>query len=499
MENIIFGVITVIICSIGYFFSWKYYKQNNFNIAVILLVLCGLLIYTYVSADFFLHIWDERYHALVAKNLINHPLVPTLYDNPILPYDYNNWVGNHVWLHKQPVPLWLMACSMNVFGINEIALRIPSIIMSSIGIWLTYEIGKYLFDKKVGFFAAFLFSINGLIIELTGGRVATDHIDIAFMFFILLSIYFIIKFIKGNKALFTILIGISIGAAILTKWLTGLIVLPIWILLVVNSNCCKLKIVFTHFVLLITTIAVIAIPWQLYIFSEFPLEAVYESNFNYRHFTEALDGQTGSIFYFIESIRINYGELIYLPLIWFFWKTLKNYRDLNRLVLSCWFLVPLIIFSFARTKMQGYLLFTAPALFIITSEFYFMLIEYQKEHKFKWLFKIILILLVALPIRYGIERIKPFEKRDRNPQWVLDLKELNNENIEKGVLLNYKNPIEAMFYTNLTTYSYIPKKETIEELIDLGYTVIINEGEVPKQIATMEGVLLKRLTVSNRK
>ncbi len=38
-----------------------------------------------------LHDWDERYHALVAKNMIEQPFKPMLYKNPVLPYDYKDW------------------------------------------------------------------------------------------------------------------------------------------------------------------------------------------------------------------------------------------------------------------------------------------------------------------------------------------------------------------------------------------------------------------------
>ena len=497
MENIIFGIATVLLCAAGYYFSWKFYRQDNFRFAIALLILCGLGLYMFVSADFFLHDWDERYHALVAKNLIKHPLVPTLYDNPLLSYDYKTWAGNHIWLHKQPFPLWTMASSLYIFGVNEIVLRLPSIIMSSVGILLTFSIGKYFFDKKVGFLAAFFFSINGLIIEMTGGRVATDHIDISFMFLILLAIFFTIKFIHSRKTIFTILIGVSIGAAILTKWLTGLIILPIWILLVTDDKGLKLKAIISHFILLIIIICAISLPWQLYIAHEFPLEAAWESNFNYRHFTEVIEGRTGPFYYFLNRIRINYGELIYLPLIWFLWKTSKYFKDRKRLALCIWFLVPLIVFSAAKTKMQGYILFTAPALFIMTSEFFFMLFNYGKDHKLKWLFKLVLVLIIALPVRYGIERIKPFEFRDRNPQWVLDLKELNNENIDRGVLINYGNPIDAMFYTDLVAYSYIPEERIITDLMQEGYTVIVNDDNIPLRITTMDGVIIKKLTAAN--
>lgn len=476
MQNIIFGIITIVSCSIFYFFSWKYYKKNNYNISLLFIVLCGIIFYFFTASDFFLHAWDERYHALVAKNLIDHPLTPMLYKNPILPYDYKNWVGNHIWVHKQPLTLWLISASLKIFGVNEIAVRIPSIIMSSIAIFLTFKIGCYFFNEKVGIFAAFLFSVNGLIIELTAGRVATDHIDITFMFFILLSIFLITKFIKQKSIFFTILIGLSVGAAILTKWLIGLIVLPIWFLLVLGNKSFNIRTIVAHFSLLLFTIVIVALPWQLYIFKKFPLEAAYELNFNLRHFTEVLEGRSGSVFYFINKIRINYGELIYLPLLWFIWTTIKSSNNYKKLALCVWFFVPLIIFSLAKTKMQGYLLFTAPALFVITSAFFFELQDYRTLHKPRWFFNLILILIIVLPIRYAIERMKPFQNRDRNPKWVVELKELNKKNIKNGILFNYENPIEAMFYTDLVVYSSLPSKEKIAELINEGYQIIINDN-----------------------
>lgn len=157
-------------------------SKSNFKIAIFLLVILGLFLRLYCSFDFYLHSWDEKFHALVAKNLIGHPFKPTLYDNPVLPYDYTNWTSNHIWLHKQPFSLWSMAFSMWLFGCNEIALRFPSILLSSLSIVLTYSIGKYFFSRKIAFIAAFLFSINGLLIELSSGRIPTDHIDSFFIF-----------------------------------------------------------------------------------------------------------------------------------------------------------------------------------------------------------------------------------------------------------------------------------------------------------------------------
>lgn len=499
MNNLIFGILTIFICTIGYFYSWKFQAKDNFKLAILLLLLAGLALRIFTSADFFLHMWDERYHALVAKNLIQHPLTPMLYEHPILSYDYKNWLGSHVWVHKQPLPLWAMAASMWIFGINEIALRLPSIILTTIGIWLTFSIGSYFFNRKIGYLAAFFYSINGLIIEVTAGRVATDHIDVFFLFFVELAIFFSIVFVQKKKTIFNILAGVTIGAAILSKWLPALIVLPIWFLIVIDSKSFKPKTIILQFLILVTTCVLIFLPWQLYIFYTFPVEANWEAGFNYKHITQAVEGHGEPFYYFFNKIRINYGEFIYLPLLWFFWKTFRNIKDYKRFAIFIWFIIPFLFFSFAKTKMQAYILFTAPALFIMVSEFWFMLAEYRKNHRLKWFFSLILFLLIALPIRYSIERIKPFAIKDRSPKWVAELKKLDEKKIKDGVLFNYDKPIEAMFYTDLTAYAFIPDKAVIIDLIARGHTIIINDnGNIPADIKAISGVTVENLNPSSK-
>ena len=204
MNYILTGIIIVIICIIICFFAFRFYAHNKFSISLILILLLGLIVRLYVADDNYLHTWDEKYHALVAKNLINHPLKPTLYDNPILSYNYSNWVENHVWLEKGPIPLWTIALSINIFGNTDIAVRIPSLIISILSIYLTFLIGSSLFDKKIGLLAAFFHSINGLLIEIATGRVSSDHIETFFIFFIELAVYLsIISIIRKKSILFS--------------------------------------------------------------------------------------------------------------------------------------------------------------------------------------------------------------------------------------------------------------------------------------------------------
>ncbi|HNQ61967.1 MAG TPA: glycosyltransferase family 39 protein [Bacteroidia bacterium] len=478
-SNQLTGLLLLLVCFTGYYLAWIQYQKKNFNIAVGLLVLLGLILRVYASCDFYLHFWDERYHALVAKNLINHPLLPTLYDNAIFQYDYMNWASNHVWLHKQPFPLWSMALSMQLFGCNEIALRLPSILLTSLGIFLTYSIGKYFFSRNVAIISAFFNSINGLILSLSSGRVTTDHIDSFFLFFIELSVFFVIQYVKSKKQMFNLFAGICMGISVLCKWLPGLIVIPIWLCLVLHSEKNFNKTVFKDFVKFFSLALIIFLPWQIYILARFPQEAAFELGFNIRHLTETIETHTGSIFYYFNKLRINYGELVYLPLIWLIYSVYKADAKYKLLSLAIWIFVPLIVFSFAQTKMQAYIAFIAPAIFIVTAAF----IEYLKELKIEWkiyktTIKLIILALVVLPIRYTIERLKPLESKNRIPENIIALKKISNV-YNNAIMFNYDDPISAMFYTNMTVYSFIPDQQTIDSLKNNGYKILISSVVEP--------------------
>ena len=71
-------------------------KAAGITALLILLLVGGLLLRVRLSADIGLHKWDERFHALVAKNVIADPLEPTLYSHPALPYDYTFQFGDTV-------------------------------------------------------------------------------------------------------------------------------------------------------------------------------------------------------------------------------------------------------------------------------------------------------------------------------------------------------------------------------------------------------------------
>jgi len=91
-----FEAITYPSALLSFILSFLLFKREQTGAALLCILLGGLLLRIGISADPYLHDWDERYHALVAKNMLRHPFLPTLYETPLLSFDYKSWTGNHV-------------------------------------------------------------------------------------------------------------------------------------------------------------------------------------------------------------------------------------------------------------------------------------------------------------------------------------------------------------------------------------------------------------------
>lgn len=486
----------LILAAVSAGLAWLNHLKGKNSFALFLLIFTGVLLRIYMASDAYLHAWDERYHALVAKNMMENPFKPMLFKDPILGIHRFNWTTNHIWIHKQPLPLWSMAVSMKLFGVSEFAMRLPSLILSSAGIWFIYDLAKRMFSIQVGFFAGFLFAIQGLVLDVAAGRVATDHIDVFFLCLVLIAVWSAQRFSENDRLLLNVVCGMAIGAAILTKWLPALIVLPIWLLFQYKQYGFDVKKIAPRFLLLVIVVCAVALPWQLYIRSAFPLEHAWESSFNMRHITEVLDNMSGPFYYHFDVMRMVYGEIVYLPVLWFIYQTIKT-KKITYVALLVWLMVPYLFFSFVQTKMQGYTLFAAPALLIICGLFWMWLKErLDEQRKRKWLVVLVMSLLIALPIRYSIERIKPLSDATESPQWVADLKRLNEvlPKNEKKILLNVHNYVECMFYADVTAYNYIPSNHIIDSLTTEGYTVYVNAFS--EEIGDLSGVSYLHLTPS---
>ncbi len=448
--------------------SYRYYRYGEVQIKSLLISACLLRLAAAIYPC--LHDWDERYHALVAKNMLVNPLMPRLYPVDYLPYNYQNWICNYIWLHKQPFALWSMACSIKMFGANELAVRAPSVILSTIAVYLTYLIGKWMFSSKIGLIAAVFHALNGFIIELTGGAVPSDHIDVSYLFWIelamLFSVYSSYKLAEGSgkRTQFAFLIGVILGICILCKWLPCLIIVPVYAILHWKQSKTLL-----HSALLLLTGLLVAAPWQVYAAFTFPQEYWYEMNFNSRHLYEVIEEQGHSMLYHFDLARIIWNELVYLPFFWLLYKGVKKSTQ-PLLALTTWILLPYLFFTLAATKMPAYTLFCGPAIFITQALF----LESLDEIRFKSIKVVLTAAFLLLASRYCAERVKPFKSYPKAEALRFKIEKLRaTYQNPKTALFNVQSKVELMFYTDFIAYGHFPSDQDIQTLSAAGYDIIV--------------------------
>ena len=111
-----------------------------------------------------------------------------------------------------------------------------------------------------------------------------------------MSVAFIILYVKKRKIIYNLIAGVCLGAALLTKWLPALIVLPLWLLIIADSGDFSWKQIIIQFSVFLGITALLFLPWQVYIFHTFPLQAHKEIGSYLQHYTMVLDKQTGPFY-----------------------------------------------------------------------------------------------------------------------------------------------------------------------------------------------------------
>jgi Gpi18-like mannosyltransferase len=154
------------------------------------------------------HIFDEVYHAFTAGEMaVGNEAAWQWWNSAPEGFAYE-------WTHP-PLAKLLMAGGIKIFGNNSFGWRFPSAVFGTGVILLTYLIGKRLFNKKVGFFAALFFSFDGLLFVMSRVGMA----DVYLLFFILLTLVLVLKEHLFWGAL-------CLGLSLATKW-TSLYLFPL--------------------------------------------------------------------------------------------------------------------------------------------------------------------------------------------------------------------------------------------------------------------------------
>ncbi len=464
-----------------------FWRVENKNWALGTLVFAAFLLrLLMIQVDPYLHTWDEAFHALVAKNMMEHPFTPMLRTDPILEYDYREWSNNHIWLHKQPLFLWQMALSMQLFGVNEFAVRFPSVVMGALTVFFIYKI-NYFWSKNelLAYASAFFFSLTYYQLELTTGAAAVDHNDVVFSFYVMGSIWLLTLYLKQNSWAWALSIGLMAGLAILNKWLTGFLVFGGWGLAILMDQKLRTKLrAYVQIAVAFVLTCVVFLPWQFYIHWRFPKESQWEQEYSQRHFFEVIEGHGGTWGYHIETLDDNYGlsvmilffvGLILLGIYRKYWKRGGAFFAMG--------IVCYLFFSIAATKMPA---FTMPVAYFVLglAALPFAVLELRfKQHQKSKLIKGGLLLIIGAIGYVNLNLFKVISWRKDNYKRTPSISNaelFRSVNLKKELQgidivfnMNHEEQAKLMFYQDVAAYSKYPSVKEIDSLLQKGIGVAV--------------------------
>jgi 4-amino-4-deoxy-L-arabinose transferase-like glycosyltransferase len=502
-ENIDSNIVALFYTGIGLLISAFFLFFWKKNLGLIALVVGAFFLALFMaSMDPFLHLWDEQQHALVAKNMAQYPFKPMLYKDPILPYLHSYWIQNHIWLHKQPLFLWQMALSIKMFGANVLAVRLPSIIMFSLLPLIVYRIGTIVKNAQAGFIAAFFMAIANFPLELVAGRLATDHNDVAFLFYLTLSIMCWMEYQQNGKKKWLILLGITAGCAVLVKWLMGLLVYVIWFLIISVKNKGKIWEIRNYFVMIkpfVISLIVIA-PWQIYCIINYPREWKWEMQMAGKHFGQVIEGHRGDwTYHFDKAMDFLYFPGVSAPFILLIIVGIGIWRSntLNsKLFIGLTVAFIYIFFTMAATKMLGFTLIAMPLILVsfgtCISEIIVLL---RNKARLKTLVPLSAFTIILFPAYQflNVDRMQimhselgywmDFErKHEMNELYAIT--ELRKEYEDNKIVVFNSNltpvgSVQIMFFTDYVAYPQIPNEREIQTVLKNDYKpVVLDRGNL---------------------
>jgi 4-amino-4-deoxy-L-arabinose transferase-like glycosyltransferase len=184
----------------------------------IIIAITAMLLFVPFLGAVHLFDWDEINFAECAREMI-------------VTHDYFSVKINYLpFWEKPPVFIWMQALSMNIFGVNEFAARLPNALCGIATLLVLFNIGRKLYNEQFGLLWTFVYAGS----FLPHFYFKSGIIDPWFNLFIFCGIYYMILFTNDKHTRSLILSALFIGLAVLTKGpvailVFGLCVAVFWI------------------------------------------------------------------------------------------------------------------------------------------------------------------------------------------------------------------------------------------------------------------------------
>jgi len=204
-----------------------YYNiKNNWYAQLVLLLIAYVSLFNHLGSAP-IHTWDEGVYASNALEML-------LRGNFLIKY-YDG--SPEMWATQPPLAAWIHVTFFLIFGISELAIRIPSAISGLIIIFILIKFFHKEFNiKQIGYFSSLVLLTSSGYISYHVARTADlDAFVTMFSFIYIIYFYRFIKSDLKNKK-YLIITLVAIFCAFFTKSIAGLIYLPVLFLFLLYSK-----------------------------------------------------------------------------------------------------------------------------------------------------------------------------------------------------------------------------------------------------------------------
>jgi 4-amino-4-deoxy-L-arabinose transferase len=467
---------------------WAGHRQRT-RLAIAALLLAALALRINLSAHWYLGKWDERYHAAVARHLMDHPLEPTLFEHPLQEVPPEAWLESRVWLIHPALTMQLMALSMSIFGVDEFAMRVPSLIVSTLSVLLTFLLGRRLLGAKGALVATGFHAWSESAALWAGGLRSADHVDTLMAFLVELGVLAALwaadapnppRPARWGRAA---VVGGITGLAFLAKE-GGALICPVVLFFALLAGLdqrspARHRESWTALVALPAlacgVAALVVLPWYLHLARSFPTEFAWLRGRTVHYFLEPMDKHGGPWTWHLANLTRDYGLLAPIPLAAFLVHAFWRRRDW--MPVAGWFLLTYGVYCLAATKMRGYVMPAAPVVFLSYGFFVSRCFDLPPgaSRTRRVAAAVLGVLISAFFVQGATPR--PWATPVRDSLWTQELRDLGARvaALPQGrwVVFNVGRPIEAMFYAPATYSTILPDAGTVDDALAKGFRVAV--------------------------
>lgn len=417
----------------------------------------------------------------------------------------NNFIVTHfngapdMWSTKPPLLIWFQVFFSNIFGINELSLRLPSLLAAFFTCVLLYNflVNKMKAGKSLAFFT--VICLIGCQGYMSTHVVRTGDYDALLTFFTTVYTLYFFLYTKDGKTRDLIYFITGITAAVLTKGIAGLLMTPgLLMYAIISGN--YFKIISRKSFWIGISVFLFSI-FSYYLLREIMnpgyLKAVFNNELKGRYL-EVNEGHSESFFFYFKLLKNEaFGLILCLfAILNIYYSIIEKKSPLSVYGQYVWIsaISFLLVLSFSQTKLEWY---AAPSFPLIASSavlgiFNSFAIIRKKINLISIRYLILISSLLVFPNYIKTLDISIHSKKIVYSEW-----KYNTLNYMKNVL-NYTLPYEPEYHI-LIKDSYGAPYEYYQRLLkDQGmemrtYNLLTPQGE-PKYLIVGDPLLLDEIS-----